>query len=159
MSAESKYSLLEAKHKLEALCAYRERCSQELRRKMVFWKIDPDDQDRLLADLISNDFLSEERFAEVFTSGKVRIKRWGRAKIRMELKRKEISEYSINKALQGIDPDEYEANLRHLAARKWLDFTPEKNEYERRGKVYRFLTGKGYEMDLINDAIDALSGS
>ena len=76
MNSGRKYSLLEAKTKLEALCAYQERCSQELDRKMRTWGLDQEDRDALLADLISNNFLSEERFAEAYVSGKVNIKRW-----------------------------------------------------------------------------------
>ena len=37
MSGESKYTFLEVKAKLEALCAYQERCSFELEQKMMSW--------------------------------------------------------------------------------------------------------------------------
>lgn len=157
MSTGRKYSILEAKSKLEALCAYQERCSYELCQKMIRWRLSPEDQDILLADLIANNFLSEERFAEAFVSGKVRIKRWGTTKIRMELKRRQISDYSIKKGLASIDPDEYWNNLRYLADRKWNDLHSEKNTFKRRGKVFRFLTGRGYETDLINDALDQIN--
>jgi regulatory protein len=75
MKSECKYSFLEAKTKLEALCAYQERCSFELNSKMISWGLFEDDRNALLADLITNNFLSEERFAEAFTSGKVRVKK------------------------------------------------------------------------------------
>lgn len=159
MKSERKYSLLEAKARLEALCAYQERCSFELIKKMNQWSIDREDQDRLLAELISSNFLSEERFAEAFTSGKIRIKRWGRIKIRTELKLRMISNYSIDKALKEIDPDEYWQNLLHLATRKWEMTAREKDDYNRKAKVYRFLASKGYETDLIKDAVDEISKS
>ena len=88
-----KYSFLEAKTKLEALCAYQERCSSELQKKLVQWRFNQEDMDRLLAHLISDDFLNEERFALAFVSGKVNIKKWGRIKIRQQLKLKHISKY------------------------------------------------------------------
>ncbi|MFK7785696.1 MAG: regulatory protein RecX [Crocinitomicaceae bacterium] len=121
------------------------------------WGIDREDQDRLLAELISTNFLSEERFAEAYTSGKTRIKRWGRIKIRIELKKKMISEYSTNKALNGIDLDEYWNNLLHLAEKKWELIAKEKDLFKRKGKLYRFLASKGYEMDLIKDAVEQVS--
>ena len=93
---------MEAKVKLEALCAYQERCSFELEKKMQLWGLDPENQRILLADLITNNFLNEERFAEAFVSGKINIKKWGRIKIKMELKRKFISDYSINKADEAL---------------------------------------------------------
>jgi regulatory protein len=156
MVSERKYSFLEAKARLEALCAYQERCSFELSKKMNQWAIHPNDQDQLLADLISNNFLNEERFAEAYVSGKVRIKRWGKVKIQIELKKRFISSYSINKAIKGINLDEYWANLMHLAERKWAAST-EKDDYKKRMKVYRFLASKGYESDLIADAVNEIS--
>lgn len=156
MQSERKYSLLEAKARLEALCAYQERCSFELSKKMNLWGLDREDQDRLLADLISNNFLNEERFAEVFVSGKVRIKRWGKIKIQIELRKRLISKYSIDKALKAVDQDEYWSNLLHLAERKWAAST-EKDFYKKKMKVFRFLASKGYESDLIKDAVDEIS--
>jgi regulatory protein len=87
------YSFLEAKSKLEALCAYQERCSFDLNKKMIQWEIDTEDRNRLLAHLIENNFLNEERFAEAFVSGKVNIKRWGRNKIKKHLKSQFVSDY------------------------------------------------------------------
>ena len=156
MMSERKYSFLEAKARLEALCAYQERCSFELSKKMNQWSIHTDEQDQLLADLISNNFLNEERFAEAFVSGKVRIKRWGKIKIQIELQKRFISSYSINKALKNVNLDEYWANLIHLAERKWATST-EKDAYKKRMKVYRFLASKGYETDLIADAVSEVS--
>ncbi len=155
MNSERKYSLLEAKFKLEALCAYQERCSQELDRKMQLWGLDAEDRDRLLADLISNNFLNEERFAEAFVSGKVNIKRWGKIKIRQHLKQKNISEYSIKKGLASISDTVYFSNLEHLAARKYAALK-EKDSYAKKMKIYRFLASKGYETEYIRDVVDPL---
>ena len=46
----------------------------------------------------SSNFLNEERFASAYVSGKFRIKRWGRIKIKNHLNQKFISKYSIDKA-------------------------------------------------------------
>lgn len=154
MKSECKYFLLEAKVKLEALCAYQERCSFELNSKMISWGLDSEDRNRLLAELIASNFLNEERFAEAFTSGKVRIKKWGRIKIRLELQKRKISEYSIKKALSLIDEELYLENLRDLLEKKWTSLSSEKNLYNKKMKIYRFLSSKGYETDLIKDCVE-----
>lgn len=154
MKSECKYSLLEAKTKLEALCAYQERCSFELNVKMISWGIDFEDRNRLLAELISSNFLNEERFAEAFTSGKIRIKKWGRNKVKIELQKRKISEYSIKKAFSSIDEDLYIENLQNLAEKKWVSLSSEKNLYNKKMKVYRYLSSKGYETDLIKDCVE-----
>lgn len=156
MKSECKYSLLEAKTKLEALCAYQERCSFELNSKMITWGLDFEDRNRLLAELISSNFLSEERFAEAYTSGKVRIKKWGRNKIRVELQKKHISAYSIKRAFSLIDENTYIENLKHLTQKKWISLSSEKNLYNKKMKTYRFLSSKGYETDLIKDCVEEL---
>ncbi len=157
MKSECKYSFLEAKSKLEFLCAYQERCSSELEKKLYDWGIYKEDADRLLSHLISNNYLNEERFAEAFVSGKVNIKKWGRIKIRQHLKQKRISDYSIKKGLASIDDAVYQSNLEHLANKKWNSLSREKNSYQKKVKVYRFLSSKGYENDLLRETVDEIA--
>ncbi len=156
MRSECKYSFLEAKAKLEALCAYQERCSFELNNKMLEWGLDSEDREQLLAHLISHNFLNEERFAEAFCSGKVNIKKWGKIKIRQYLKQKRISDYSIKKGLSSINEDTYRKNIEKLASQKIKTLSNEKNAYNKKVKVFRFLSSKGYETDLIHEIVDAL---
>lgn len=156
MKSECKYSFLEAKAKLEALCAYQERCQFEIDQKLRTWGFDGEDRMILISDLISNRFLDEERFASAFVSGKFRIKKWGRIKIKSHLAQKHISNHSIQKALKEIDGDEYWKALIHLAQRKWNDLYREKDPWNKKVKLSRFLQSKGYEGDLIQDAIDSV---
>ena len=155
MSLERKYSFLEAKAKLEALCAYQERCSSELENKLIQWRFDREDIDRLLAHLISNNFLSEERFAEAYVSGKVKIKKWGKIKIRQHLKQKRISDYSIKKAFEELDDELYFDNLKTLAERKYAGLK-EPDSYAKKAKVMRYLASKGYETEFVREIVDAL---
>ena len=152
MKSECKYSLLEAKSRLENLCAYQERCSFDLNRKMLDWGLGQEDRDALLADLITNNFLSEERYAEAFVSGKINIKKWGRIKIQQHLKAKFISKYSILKGLNSIDEDVYLNNLNNLLEKKMNTLSSEKDPFTKKNKVYRYLSSKGYESDYIREA-------
>lgn len=147
--SECKYSFLEAKSKLEALCAYQERCEFDLLQKLHEWKFSEDDSNALIADLIINNFLSEERFAEAYVSGKIRIKKWGRVKIKAHLKQKRISSYSINRGINLVDDEEYLKNIHHLTERKIASLQPESDKYVLKGKLVRYLNSKGYENDLI----------
>lgn len=150
MDRSPKYGLLEAKQKLEAYCAYQERCDQEIRRKCQSWNMDAEHIDILVSDLISNNFLNEERFAEAYVSGKFRIKRWGRVKIKRELKLRNISDYSINKGLAQIDEDEYLETLKFLIVHKKVSA---KNDWERKAKLSRYLGSKGFESHLIMEEL------
>ncbi|MEX1003636.1 MAG: regulatory protein RecX [Crocinitomicaceae bacterium] len=112
----------------------------------------PEDIDVLISDLISNNFLNEERFAAAFVSGKFRIKKWGRIKIRQHLKQKRISDYSVNKALQQIADEEYLDTLNTLAQSKSKQINA-KNDWDRKAKLVRYLSSKGYESQLIYEVL------
>ena len=150
---EQKYSLLEAKQKLEAFCAYQERCDQEIRKKVKSWGMFGEDVDILISDLIQNNFLNEERFASAFVSGKFRIKRWGRIKIRQHLKQKNISNYSINKGLNEIDEDDYLQTIKDLIESK-NRLTKAKDKWDRRAKLQRYMQAKGFEHELVLEEIN-----
>lgn len=155
MNNKQPLSFLEAKHKIEAYCAYQERCEKEVVDRLNKWDIYGEQADVIIADLISNNFLNEERFAEAFVSGKVRIKRWGKIKIKQHLKQKQISAYSINKALNSIEDELYVLNLNHLIEKKKKDLKVIKTlSWENKVKIQRYLQSKGYENDLIFEALN-----
>lgn len=150
---DRKFSLLEAKQKIEAFCAYQERCDQEVRKKIKSWGLDSEDTDILISDLIQNNFLNEQRFAEAFVSGKFRIKRWGRIKIKQHLKQKNISNYSINKGMAEIDPTEYRETILNLAnSKNRLINAPD--IWSRKVKLQRYLASKGYETELVRETVE-----
>ena len=152
MQPSPKYQLLEAKAKIEWYCAYQERCDFEVRKKLNDWHMPHDHIDILISDLIVNNFLNEERFACAFVSGKFRIKKWGRLKIKQHLKQKRISDYSINKGMEEIDEDEYLEALQSLIESK-SRLTKFKDKWDRRAKLTRYLAAKGYESYLISETL------
>lgn len=152
MAGSQTYSFLEAKQKIEAYCAYQERCDFEVRQKLFSWNLNLEDVDALISDLITHNFLNEERFAEAYVSGKFRIKRWGRVKIRQQLKLKKISVYSINKGMAVIDDDEYIKTAKELIESK-SRLIKSKNQWDRINKLKRYLSSKGYETELVHELI------
>ncbi len=143
----------QALQKLKHYCAYQERCHSEVKEKLFSLGIWKKDHDEIVATLIEESYLNEERFAIAFASGKFRIKHWGRVKIKYELKQKQVSEYSIKKALKQIDEDEYITTFKKLVKEKYTSLKAEQY-LVRKKKTMDYLTGKGYEMELVRGAID-----
>lgn len=139
--------------KMEAWCAYQERCQQEVRDKLYSWGLWSDAVENIIAELISRNFLNEERFAIAYAGGKFRIKKWGKQKIRMELKRRKIPDPLIRRALKEIDGEDYGAAIDKVLAAKWKS-EKEKHPLKKKLKVMKYLVSRGFEHDLINEHLE-----
>lgn len=153
-SSECKYSLIEAKPKIESWCAYRERAHSEVKKKLYDYGLAKEDVEALVAHLIAEGYLNEQRFADAFVSGKHRIKKWGRNKISVHLKQKHVPEPCIKKALKSLDGEEYCENLTRLAHKKWA--TLKGITWQKKAKLTQYLISRGYEYDLITEVIEEL---
>jgi len=138
--------------KLKKYCAYQERSHEEVRTKLLALKVYGDDLEEIIALLIEEDFLNEERFARSFARGKFRMVGWGKQKIVQALKAKKISPYCIKKALDEIDPDEYRKRINDILLKK-LNLTEEReNKTELKVRLFRYLYQKGFEKEVIEEA-------
>ncbi len=138
----------QALQKLQQYCAYQERCHFEVKQKLWELGIIRSYHDEIIAILIQDDYLNEERFAVQYAGGKFRIKKWGRKKILYALKEKMISSYCITKALATIEEGDYIKTLQNLADKKYRLL--KKEQYLiRKNKTINYLLQKGYEGDLI----------
>ena len=142
-------SLKEALQKAKAFCAYQERCHFEVKGKLLDYGLSENEVDEIVAVLIEENYLNEERFAIMFAGGKFRIKQWGRVKIRYELKLKQISAINIKKALAQIDEDDY---LNMLTKQYDIYFNKQNGIQQiKKIKTLKYLQSKGFEIDVIND--------
>lgn len=156
METKKTYTVDEAKSKLEAYCAYQERCHEEVEKKLRNMGMIPQAAELIIGHLIENNYLNEERFARAFARGKHRIKFWGRVRISHELKARGISKYNIEAALEEIDPEEYLELFDALAEKQWLTIR-ERNTAMKKKKLADFLLRKGFESQLIYDKVAELS--
>lgn len=138
--------------KAESTCAYQERCQQEMRDKLYEWGLHSADVENIIAKLITDNFLNEERFAKAYAGGKFRIKKWGKVKIKMELKKKKISDYCIKKAMQEINDTDYSKTIKELIAKKAKEIKGGK-EYVRKFKIAKYVASRGFEQDIVWDIL------
>ncbi len=143
-----RYTPSQAKSKIAKYCAYQERCHQEVRDKLYSFGLSPDDVELLIFEMIQHNFLNEERFVVAFVRGKFIYKKWGRVKIKMELKRRKISDYCINKGMKEIDGDKYEEVLHDLLKKKVNSLKTIKG-YQKKYVAAQFAMNKGFERDAV----------
>lgn len=109
--------------------------------------------DEIIATLIEENYLNEERFALAFARGKFRMNQWGRVKIKAELKNKKISDYCINKAMKEISENEYLQLLKKLADKKYASLKNEQYLVRKR-KTTDYLLQKGFEGELVGKFVE-----
>ena len=141
------------KNKIEHYCAYQERCHFDVKNKLNKLGIFGDQLDEYICYLIDENYLSETRYSEAFVRGKYNNNSWGRIKIKMELKSKNISEWNINNALKQITKEDYENKLYKICEKQ---IHQDDTQDEVKNKIIRRLTQKGWETDLIIRCLNRL---
>lgn len=146
----------QALQKLKHYCAYQERSHSEVRSKLYDLGVRKAEHDGIIATLIEENYLNEERFAIAFARGKFRMKQWGKVKIGYELKQKQVSAYCIKKAMKQIDEEEYFKTLQELALKKY-DSLKGEQYLVRKKKTMDYLVQKGFEHPLISAMVNTIT--
>ncbi|QXP60409.1 regulatory protein RecX [Olleya sp. HaHaR_3_96] len=153
--SQESYTVEEATKKLEHYCAYQERCHKEVKQKLRDMNMIPEAADIIVVHLLEHNFLNEERFARAYARGKFRIKKWGKYRITLELKRKDIAKFNVNQALTEIDEAEYIEVFNDLAEKK-VNSLKESDKYKKRKKLIDYLLYRGWESHLVYEKASEL---
>ena len=143
----------EAFLQLAALCAQAEHCQQEMRDKMKRWEMAPEVQERVIARLIKERYINDERYARAFVKDKIRYNKWGRRKVQQGLWIKHIDDDIQQRVLSEVDDTEYLAVLKPLLKQKAKSIKAE-NDNELTQKLVRFALGRGFTYDIIRQCLD-----
>ncbi len=143
----------EAYLQLAALCAQAEHCQQEMRDKMKRWEIDETVQNRIIARLVKERYIDDERYARAFVKDKIRYNKWGRRKVQQALWQKRIDDDIQRHVLDEIDEKEYLDVLRPLLKQKRKTIKAQ-SDYELNHKLMRFALSRGFTFDIIRQCID-----
>ena len=143
----------EAYLQLAALCAQAEHCQQEMRDKMRRWELDETAQNRIVARLVKERYIDDERYARAFVKDKIRYNKWGRRKVQQALWLKHIDADIQQSVLDEIDEKEYLDVLRPLLKQKRKSIKAE-SDYELNQKLVRFALGRGFGFDIIRQCLN-----
>jgi len=148
------------------LCSRREYCVFDIRQKLQQKELDPKAIDEILNTLISEKFLSDQRYAAAFARDKSGLQGWGSTKIKLALQRKHISDDIITEALKSIDIQASQRKFQSVVKTKHNALIREdlrKNNnipadrarlMKIREKLIRFAISRGYSMDEILNIIN-----
>jgi regulatory protein len=140
--------------KAASFCAYQERSLKEVSQRLREWELTEDEIEPIITELTLQNYLNEERFARAFAGGKFRVKKWGRLKIKQEMKLRGLSNDLIQKGLSEIDGDDYEETLRDLLEKKARSLRGEASDIKQ--KLVRFALSRGFESDIVWDLLKTI---
>lgn len=138
--------------KISKWCAYRERCFSEVIEKCLKSGIDKIRAEEIANKLVADGYVDDRRFARMYAHARSSLKKWGKKKIEIELKRRAIHTDYIKEAIESIEHENYRHVLYHLATKKW-DNIKAAHPYEKKNKLRMFLFQKGYSHDDISEVI------
>ncbi len=135
------------------LCSTAEKCSHDVRTKMISWGLAEQEADKAIACLVEQKFLDDTRFARYFVKDKLKFNKWGRIKIGYALRQKQLPEDVINEALREINEDAYTEILDQLIRHK-MRSAGNLNIPANKAKVLRYAAQKGFTAEEVYRSLD-----
>lgn len=133
---------------LQALCARSEQCSFDISRKLQAKGFTHAQIEEIIAKLIDDRFIDNQRYANAFVHDKYLFQRWGRQKIITVLLAKRFAMEDIRQALESVDGRQYVANALHVMYAKAKSLGEESNTPQGKNKILRYALSRGYEYAL-----------
>jgi regulatory protein len=155
MANKQAYTIKQGEALAKQYCVEQERCQKEVFSKLISWGMNFDEADQVIASLISEGFINEQRYAKIYAKSKFNQNKWGRIKIRYSLKQKGISDNCIETGLKEIDQKDYNKLCKALALKKLNSLRAEKI-LSKKQKTIAFLNSKGFEFEVINNILEEI---
>ena len=149
------FTINEIEQKLKRYCSYQDRCHNEVEKKLKEFDLIEEAKNKILFNLINENYLNESRFSENFVRGKFKIKNWGKIKIVQELKSRNISDLNIKRGLMEIDEVEYKNKLENIFNKK-LSSLGNQSVINKKKKIFSYLSYRGWETNLIYEKINQI---
>jgi len=141
--------------KIQSYCLYQDRCVMEVKNKLYSFKVSSQLVENIVEYLIDNDFLNEERYTKIFIQGKLRIKKWGRIKLKYELRSKGIDIKTINEHINQINEEDYMNYFNEFSTSK-IKFLKGTKDQKKRSFI-NYFTYRGWENNLIYQKLRDIS--
>lgn len=153
LMAEEKKS---AKEQALRLLAYRARSEKEMGDRLQKKGYDSDISTWVVAELKRLNFLSDQQFALAFVRDKMITKPMGPYLIRLELKRKGVTDSFIQAAIEDAYRDKPPLEIATALGRKKFSQQPTLPLIKRKQRTGDFLTRRGFSWDIVREVLEQL---
>ncbi len=152
MDQIDKEEFSKARNKAFKLLSYRERTIKEIEDRLRKKDFSEEVIKAVVDFLLENDYLNEERFAEMWIRSRKNHHPRGRKLIYKELKNKGVNQRIINNALNQYLSSQEELEMAQYLMDKWLRRRTEEDSSSY--KLKNYLANKGFHYDLIYQVTD-----
>lgn len=134
--------------KAASYCAVSEKCTFDVLKKLTDWDAPEEFNEEIINRLTAEKFIDDQRFTNAFVNDKYKYNKWGKTKMRYHLRQKNMPDGMIYNAFELIDDELYVSILKDLLNSKQKTIKA-KSEYDKKVKLVRFASSRGFEPDLI----------
>ena len=135
------------------LISRRLRSEQEIRQYGIKKNWTHTNIERVISRLYQKRYLDDAKFAEVYLQSRLKAGKYSLKRIRLDLKRKGLSDQIINNALEQADVSQSEKDtLKRLVEKKYY-------HYNNEPKLINYLARAGFSYDAIKAAISDFRAS
>lgn len=135
-------------------CALAEQCEDAVRQKLVTWGASPAVSDAVVATLLREGYLDDERYARAYCESKILTQQWGRQKVLYQLRLKHLPREAVDKGMASISEEDYLAVLADVAEKKRAELEHKVDDpFLLRQKLTAFLVTRGFSLSEINSVI------
>ena len=127
------------------ICSQKEYCSYDISQKLFRMNLPEQMREKIVNRLKADNYINEERYVRSFVNDKLRFNKWGRKKIELHLKQKQIPQNIIESIFSEHTDSSLNDHLLPLMTSKWKTIKGE-TEYIKTGKLIKFALGRGFEM-------------
>ena len=146
------------KHRAFSYIGRRHHSIFELRTKLRQKKYDKDLIEEIIKDLSANKYLDDLEFSRLFADENIRLKLWGKNKIKGELIKRGVDTEIISEVLNEKFPEGNDVdNALELAEKKYKSLQKrDLEEMKPKQKLYAFLSSKGYDYETSKQAVESM---
>ncbi len=145
-----------ALNKAVSILALRPCSIKEIEDRLLRFHYLSDTIDLVIYKLKKEGFLNDQEFAKQWTESRMNQGKYGRTRIAYELRRKGLSENTVDEVMNETDPEQEFCSAYRLAEKSLKSVSSCDDILKQKRRIYGMLARRGFETDIIHQVIDQI---
>lgn len=141
--------------KMARVCSRKECAPFDIARKLSRMDLPEAVINKIIDRLKKEKYIDERRFIRSYIHDKLSFNRWGKRKITLSLRQKQLPQRLIDEVFSEISDTSFGESLQLILEKKWKSVKG-RTDYEKRGKLIRYALGRGFSMDEVMACIEKM---